>query len=250
MAPYQISLLPLALARIHDLLFVPNTHWCSPFRKSVSIYLIVCKPTKQHSQTLDPIPGRHVERTWGSVNPTVARLVVNESLENSECNIPTDLQHAANRTPSIRDLDDLGSKGKEKAIPRDQTEDVTRKGTRTSTRTQLIEGLWELLRGSRDKNGHGYPHSSPQYGAGSFAQPHTNPTPGTSRSSDGTLPLPPEYKIPSAYVTNVHHHYHYHYNTPNASTPPIINNNIVRINNKNTSNGSDGCESGDDEGEH
>jgi len=49
-------------------------------------------------------------------------------------------------------------------------------------------------------------------------------------------------------VHKVYHHYHYHYNTPNVSPLPIINQNIVRINNKNTSNGSDSSESGDDEG--
>jgi hypothetical protein len=173
---------------------------------------------------------------------------VNESLEKSECNIPTDSQHA-NRTQSIGDLDDLSSKGKEKAIPQDQTEDVARKDTPTSTQTQ-IEELLELLRELREKNVQGNLHSSPQYASGSFAQPHTNPTPDTSRSSDGTLPLRPEYKIPSASVTKVYHHYHYHYNAPNVSPPPIINKNIVRINNQNTSNGSDGSESGDDEGEH
>jgi len=135
-------------------------------------------------------------------------------------------------------------------MPQDQTEDVARKDTPTSSQTQSIEELLELLRELREKNLHDDLHPSPQYGtAGSFAQPHTNPTPDTSRSSDGALHVLPEYKIPSAYVTKVYHHYHYHYNTPNIS-PSIINKTIVRINNKNTSNGSDSSESGNDEGEH
>ena len=174
---------------------------------------------------------------------------MNESLEKSESNIPTDSQHV-NRIQSIGDLDDLTSKGKEKAAPQNQTEDVAHKDTSTSIQTQSIEELLELLRELRDKNVHGNLHSSPQYAAGSFAQPHTNPTPVASHSSDCTLHLLPEYKIPSAYVTKVYHHHHYHYNAPNISPPPIINRTIVRINNKNTSNGSDSSESGDDEGGH
>jgi len=135
-------------------------------------------------------------------------------------------------------------------MPQDQTEDVARKDTPTSSQTQSIEELLELLRELREKNLHDDLHPSPQFGtAGSFAQPHTNPTPDTSRSSDGALHVLPEYKIPSAYVTKVYHHYHYHYNTPNIS-PSIINKTIVRINNKNTCNGSDSSESGNDEGEH
>jgi hypothetical protein len=143
---------------------------------------------------------------------------VNESLEEkSECNIPTDSQHA-NRTQSlIRDLDDLSSKGKEKAMPQDQTEDVPRNDTRTSTQTQSFEEFLELLREFREKNDL---RSSPQYGAGSFGQPHTSPTPDMSRSSDGALHSLPEYQIPSAYVTKVYHHYHYHYNAPNFSPRP------------------------------
>ena len=45
--------------------------------------------------------------------------------------------------------------------------------------------------------------------------------------------------------------YHYHYNTPSISPPPIINKNIIRINNENTCDdyGSDSSESGDNEGE-
>jgi hypothetical protein len=169
--------------------------------------------------------------------------------DRSERNIPTDSQHVK-RTQSIGDLNDLSSKGKEKAMSQDQTEDVARKDTPTSTQTQSIEELLELLRELREKNVHGNLHSSPQYVADSFAQPHTNPTPHAPRSSDGTLPLlRPEYKIPPAYVTKVYHHYHYHYNAPNVSPPSIINKNIVRINN-NTSNGCDSRESGDDEGEH
>jgi len=138
-------------------------------------------------------------------------------------------------------------------MPQDQTEDVARNDTPTSTQTQSIEdSLLKLLGELREKNSHGNLHSSPQYGAGFLGQPHTNPTPDASRSSDGTPPLRPEYKIPPAYVTKVyHHHYHYHYNTPSGvSPPPIINKNIVKINNKNTSSGSESPESGDDEGKH
>ena len=189
---------------------------------------------------------------WSSVNQNVVRPIVNESLENkSESNIPTDShsQHA-NRIQSIGDLDDLTSKGKEKATPQNETEDVARKDTPTSIQTQSIQELLELLRELREKNVHGNLYSPSQHGAGSFGQPYTNPTPDTSRNSDGTLPLRPEYKIPSAYVTKVYHHYHYHYNAPNVSPPPIINKNNVRINNQNTSNGSDSGEPGDDEGKH
>ena len=172
---------------------------------------------------------------------------MNESLEeDSECSIPTDSQHA-NRTETILDLDDLGSKGKKKAMPQDQAEDVARKDSPIST---SIEEILELLRELREKS---VLHSSPQCGPSSFGQSHTNPIPGASRSSDGTLPSLPEYKIPSAYVTKVYHHYHYHYNAPNICPPPVtVNKNIVRINNKNTSksNGSNSPESGDDEGEH
>jgi hypothetical protein len=184
-----------------------------------------------------------------SLNQNVARPIEDELLEKSECNVPTDSQHAK-RAQTIRDFDDLISKGKEKAMPQDQTEDMASKGTLTSTETQSIEELLKLLRELREKNAHGNLHSSPQYAPGFLGQPHTNPTPGASRSSDGTLPLRPEYKMPPAYVTKVYHHYHYHYNAPNVSLPPIINKNIIRINNNNTSNGSDGSESGDDEGEH
>ena len=67
-------------------------------------------------------------------------------------------------------------------------------------------------------------------------------------SSYGTLT--PEYKMPRTFTTKVHHHHHYHYNSPSVSPPPIINKNIVRINNKNTTNGSDSSESGDNEGEY
>ena len=249
MALYQNSPLPLtSSARIHNLLFLPYTRCCNLFRKLVSFYLIISKLTEQHSQTLDPILGQ-TERTWSSVNHNVARPIVSESLEKSECNIPTDSQHA-NQTRSIGDLDDLSSKGKEKAIPQDQTEDVAHKDTPTSIQTRSFEELLELLRELRERNAQGNLHSSPQYGAGSFGQPHTIPTPEASHSSDGTLPLRPECKIPSAYVTKVYHHYHYHYNAPNVSPLPIINTNIIRINNNNTSNSSEDSESGDDEGEH
>jgi hypothetical protein len=149
--------------------------------------------------------------------------------------VPTNSRHA-NRTQSILDFDDLSSKGKEKAIPQDQTEDVASKDTRTLIQVQTFEELLELLlREFRQQNIRGNFHSWPQYGAGSSAQAHTNPTTDASRSSDGTLPLRPECKIPSAYPTKVYHHHHYYYNTPNVSPPPIIN---IRINNKNTSNGS------------
>jgi len=134
-------------------------------------------------------------------------------------------------------------------MPQD-TEDVARKDTPTSSQTQSIEELLELLRELREKNVHGNLRSSPQYGAGSLGRPHASPTPDASRSSDGTLHSLSEYKIPSAFVTKVYHHYHYHYNAPNISPSPIINRNIVRINNKNSSNGSDSSESGDGEGEH
>ena len=175
---------------------------------------------------------------------------MNEPLEEkSDCNVPTDSQHANCTQSLIRDLDDLSSEGKKKAMSQDQTEDVARKDTPTSTQTQSFEELLELLRELREKNIHGNFRPSPQYGAGSLGQPHTS-TPDASRSSDATLQLLPERKIPSAYVTKVYHHYHYHYNTPNVPPPHIINKNIVRINNNNISNGSDSSESGDDEGEH
>ena len=174
---------------------------------------------------------------------------MNESLEKSESNIPPDSQHA-NRIQSIGDLDDLTSKGKEKAAPQNQTEDVAHKDTSTSIQTQSIEELLELLRELCEKNPHSNLHSSPQYAAGFLGQPHTNPTPDTFCSSYGTLPLRPKHKIPSAYVTKVYHHYHYHYDAPNFSPLLVINKNIIRINNKNTSNGSDGPESGEGEGEH
>jgi hypothetical protein len=178
---------------------------------------------------------------------------MNESSEEKpECNTSTNSLHA-NRTQSTPDIDELSSKGKEKAIPEDKTEDMARiKDTPTSIQTQSFEErVLELLRELRlEKDVHGHLHSSPQYSAGSFGQPHTNPTPDASGSSDGALHLLPEYKIPSAYVTKVYHHYHYHYNALNISPLPIINKNIVRINNQNTSNGSDGSESGDDEREY
>jgi len=152
---------------------------------------------------------------------------MNESLEEkSECNTPTNSLHA-DRTQSTPDLDELGSKGKEKAIPQDQTEDMAGlKDTSASIQTQSFEELLELLRElRREKNIHRHLHSSSQYGAGSFGQPHTNPTLDASRSSDSAQHLLPEYKVPSAYVTKVshHYHYHYHYDTPNVSSPPIIN---------------------------
>jgi len=100
-----------------------------------------------------------------------SRPAVNRSLENSECNIPADSQHA-NRTQSIRDLNDLSSKGKEKAILQ---EDVAREDTRTSIQAQTFEEFLELLlRGFRQQNIHGNFHS--QYGAGSSVQPLINPT--------------------------------------------------------------------------
>jgi hypothetical protein len=163
--------------------------------------------------------------------------------------MPTD-SHYVNRIQSICDLDDLSSEGKEKVMPQDRAEHVARKDTPTLTQTQSIEEILELLRELREKSVQGNLRSSPQHGAGSSRQPHTNPTPDASRSSDGTLPLRPEHEIPSVSVTNVYHHYHYHYNVPNASPPPIINKNIVRINNRNASNSSDHSELGNDEGEY
>ena len=117
MALEQTKTRALVSARIRDLLFLPNTHCCNPFRKLVSIYLIICEPSKRHSQTPDLIPDRHTEQALGSVGQNVAPPIVNELLKDkSGCNIPTDSQHA-NRTQSIRDLEELSSKGKEKAIP-------------------------------------------------------------------------------------------------------------------------------------
>ena len=168
---------------------------------------------------------------------------MNDSEGKSECNIPTDSQHA-NRTQSIRDLDDRSSKGKEKAMPQNPREDVAHEDTPNSTQTQSIEVLLllEILRELRDKDVHRNLHFSPQYGAGSFGQPHTNPT------SDAPLHSLPGYEIPLAHVTEVH--YHYHFNTPNVSPAAPINKIIVTINNQNTSNGSDSSESRCDEGEH
>ena len=168
-----------------------------------------------------------------------------------ECNTPTDSESLhANRTQSTPDLNELSNKGKEKAIPQDQTEDMARiKDTPTSIQTQSFEELLEILRElRREKNVHSHLHSSPQYGAGSFGQPHTaNPTPDASRNSEGALHLLPE--VNKVYHHH-HYHYHHHYDAPNVSPPPIINKNIVRINNQNTSNGSNSFESGDDKREH
>ena len=171
-------------------------------------------------QTLGLIEGCHMDGASSSLDQNIAHPLVNRSSAESERNIPTGSHHA-NRTQSIRDLDALSGKGMEKPMPQDQTEDVARKDTPTSTQTQSIEEPLELLRELREKNAHGNLHSSPQYGAG-FEQPHTNPTPDASRCSDGTLHLLPEYKILSAlaYDTNIYHYCHYHYNTPNVSPGP------------------------------
>ena len=87
----------------------------------------------------------------------------------------------------------------------DPTEDVAHKDTPTSTWNSIKELLRELHKKKVQSN----IHSSQRYGPSSFAHPHTNPTPDMSHSSNGTLPLRPEYKIPSVPVTKVHHHHHY-----------------------------------------
>jgi hypothetical protein len=181
------------------------------------------------------------QQALSSVDQNVAQpIVYRSSVEESERNFSPGSQHG-NRTPSMRDLPESR---RERAVPQDKAGNAAR--TPTSTRKSFELELLELLKALREKNIQGN-CSTPQYGAASFAQPHTNPTPDASH---GTLPLRPEYKIPSASVTKVYHHYHYHYNSPSISPPPIINKNIVRINNKNTTNGSDSSESGDDEGEY
>jgi hypothetical protein len=175
------------------------------------------------------------QQALSSVDQNVAQPIVNRSsVEESERNFAPGSQHG-NRTPSMRDLPESR---RERAVPQDKAGNAAR--TPTSTRKSFELELLELLKALREKNIQGN-CSSPQYGAASFAQPHTNPTPDASRSSDGS---------PSMSVTKVYHHYHYHYNSPSVSPPPIINKNIVIINNKNTTNGSDSSESGDDEGEY
>jgi hypothetical protein len=239
-------------ARIHDLLFLPNARCCNPFQKLVSIYLILCKLTKQHSQTLDPIPGHHVEQALSSVNQDVTQPNVNESFrEKSEFNVPTDSQHANRIQSTNRDLDEFSSKGKENAVPQDQTEDAAL--TPTSTRRAIEELLLLRTRELRENGVRGNLHSSPHYGAGSFAQPHTNPTPDASHC---TQPLRPEYKIPSASVTNVYN-YNYYIDPLSLSWTPsplppirVINKNFFIVNNKNSTNGSNSSESGADEGEY
>jgi len=226
-------------ARILDLLFLHNTYCCNPLRKLVSIYLILCKRTKQHSQTPDPIPGRHAERAWSSVDQNLAQRIVNgSSVEESECNIASGSQHG-NRTPSMRDLPEHN---KEKTVPQDKAEDAAR--TPTSTR-QAIEELLVLLRARelRENGVQGNFHSSPQYGAGYFAQPYSHSDPAHIST------LTPEYKTPCMFAAH-HVHQHYHYNAPNVSPPSIINNiNTGNIDNNNISNNSCSSESGEDERE-
>ena len=189
-----------------------------------------------HFQTLDPIEGYHLEGASSSADQNIAQPIVNRSsVEDSERNIATGSQHG-NRTPSMRDLPEPS---KEKAVPRDKAEDAAH--TPTLSR-QAIEELLVLLRARelRENGVQGNFHSSPQYGAGYFAQPYSN--------SDAAhiSTITPEYKM---FAT----HHHYHYNAPNVS-PPSININLNNINNgnmKNTniSNDSPSSESGDDEGE-
>jgi hypothetical protein len=127
---------------------------------------------------------------------------------------------------------------KETAVPEDKAEDVAR--TPTSTLQAIEELLLLRARELRENGMQGNFHSSPQYGAGYFAQPYSNSDPAHIST------LTPEYKIPWMFVT----HHHYHYNAPNVFPPSIINNiNTGNIDNNNISNHSRSSESGDDEGE-
>ena len=219
---------PLASDGIRDLLFLPkHIYCCSPFQKLVSIYLILCKRTKQNSQTPDPIPGCHAERAWSSVDQNVAQPIVNRSsVEASERNVASGSQHG-NRTPSMHDFLEHNKENehnKEKTVPQDKAED----GTRTPTLTpQAIEEFLVLLRRELRENGvQGNSHSSLQYGAGYFAQPYS-----TDPAHISTLT--PEYKMSWMFAT----HHHYHYNTPNVFPPSIINNiNSGNMNNSNMDN--------------
>jgi len=207
----------------------------------VLIHLIIYEAIT-HIQTLDPFDGRHMEWALSSVDQDVAPPFANgSSAEGSECNIASDSQYR-NRLPSIHDPPESS---KEKAAPQDIAEDSD--GTSTSTQKSIEELLamvssriQELRKNNVQPNSHSPPQSG-QY----FAQPHSHPIPvsGMAQST-----LTPEYRMPWIFATNVHHHLHYHYNAPNISPPPIINKNIVKINNKNTSKGSDSSESGDDQG--
>jgi len=129
-------------------------------------------------------------------------------------------------------------------VPQDKAE-----GSSTSTQQSIEELLAMVLsrmQELRENNVQPNLNSSPQSGQ-YFAQPYSNPIPAVDAAHS---PLTPEYRLPWGFATNVHHHHHYYYNAPNVSPPPIINKNIVKINNKNTSgNGSDSSESGDDQGE-
>jgi len=183
-----------------------------------------------------------MEWSLSSADQNVAQPFANRSLvEESEPNVASDSQYG-NRTPSINDP---AEPSKEKAVRRDVAEDS--EGASTSTRTSIEELLAMALSRAqelRENNIQPNFRSSPQSGQ-YFAQPHGNPIP-VSYMAHNTLT--PEYRIPWGFATNVHHHHHYYYNAPNVSPPPIINKNIVKINNKNTSKGSDGYESGDDQG--
>ena len=127
---------------------------------------------------------------------------------------------------------------KETAVSPDKVEDAAR--TPTST-MQAIEELLLLRAQELRENGiQGNFHSSPQYGAGYFAQPYSNSDPAHIST------LAPEYKMPWMFVT----HHHYHYNAPNVPPPSVINNiNTGNIDNNNISNHSRSSEPGDGEGE-
>ena len=219
----------------------------SPFPNVRFNYLFVNQLI--HLQTLNLIEGRRVEQVSSSVDQNASQFIVNRSsMEESERNVATGSYHG-DRTPSKPELPEPS---KEKVVPEDKAEDVGR--TPTSTRKAIKELLVFLRARELRENGiQGNVHSSPHPGAEYFPYPYSNPTAmsDVAHSSHGTSTS--ECKMPQMIATKVHHHHHYHYNVPNISTPPgppIINKNIIRINNKNTSNGLNSSESGDDEGEH
>ena len=183
-----------------------------------------------------------MEWSLSSADQNVAQPFVNRSsLEESERNIASDSQYG-NRLPSI---DDAADPSKEKAVPQDTAEDSD--GTSTSTQTSIEELLAMALSRAqelRENNIQPNFRSSPQSGQ-YFAQPHNNPIPVSYMAHNA---LTPEYRLPWGFATNVHHHHHYYYNALNVSPPPIINKNIVKINNKSTCEGCDSSESGDDQG--
>ena len=183
-----------------------------------------------------------MEWALSSADQNVGQPFANRSLvEESERNIASDSQYR-NRIPSTHDR---AEPSKEKAVPQDTAEDSD--GTSTSTQTSIEELLAMALSRAqelRENNIQPNFHSSPQSGQ-YFAQPHSNPVP-VSYMAHNTPP--PECRIPWGFTTNVHHHHHYYYISPNVSPPPIINKNIVKIHNKNTCNGSDSSESGEDQG--